>query len=79
MNEMNGEISDAEVKKANKELHDIEAQYYDILHGGIWNFYEQWQTKQDIGKIAKLLGRKPLEGERLAIERKVSKGSNSEK
>ena len=39
---MNRQISDEKAKKANKEPHDIEAEYYDILHGEIRNFYESF-------------------------------------
>lgn len=57
---MNRQISDDEVRKANKELHDIEAQYYDILHGGIWNFYEQSKTRRDLRRIAEMIKREPI-------------------
>lgn len=57
---MNGQISDDEVRKVNKELHDIEAQYYDILHGGIWNFYAQSKIRRDSQKIFKLIKQESL-------------------
>lgn len=57
---MNGQISDVEIRKANKELHDIEAQYYDILHGGIWNFYEQSKTRRDLRRIVEMIKKEHL-------------------
>jgi 2-polyprenyl-3-methyl-5-hydroxy-6-metoxy-1,4-benzoquinol methylase len=45
------------VKLANKFLHDREAPYYDILHGEIWNFYEQLLIKKDIATIVKIVGK----------------------
>jgi 2-polyprenyl-3-methyl-5-hydroxy-6-metoxy-1,4-benzoquinol methylase len=57
---MNGKISDEEVRKANKELHDVEAQYYDILHGEIWNFYEQSKIRHDLRKIAGIIKKETL-------------------
>jgi 2-polyprenyl-3-methyl-5-hydroxy-6-metoxy-1,4-benzoquinol methylase len=48
-------VSD-KVKLANRILHDKEALYYDILHGEIWNFYEQLLIKRDIGAIFKIIG-----------------------
>ncbi len=57
---MNGKTSDEEVRKVNKELHDLEAQYYDILHGEIWNFYEQSKTRRDLRKIAEIIQKETL-------------------
>jgi len=47
----------SKVKLANKELHDREAPYYDILHSEIWNFYEQLLIKKDIKQIIKIVGK----------------------
>jgi len=52
---MDRQISNEEVKRSNKELHDIEARYYDLLHPEIWNKYEQWQINRDINKISDLV------------------------
>lgn len=57
---MASQILSDEIKEANKELHDIEAKYYDTYHGEIWNFYEQLKTRQDLQKIVELVIKKPL-------------------
>ena len=48
------------VKLVNKVLHDKESFYYDILHGEIWNFYEQLRIKRDIKTILEVVN-KPLQ------------------
>ena len=53
-------ITNEQIKKANKELHDIEAQYYDILHSEIWNFYEHSKTRRDLRKIAEIIEKETL-------------------
>ena len=57
---MNRQILDDEVRKANKELHDIEASCYDILHNEIWNFCEQTRTRQDLKKIIEMIKKETL-------------------
>ena len=52
---------DAEsIKLINKILHDKEAFYYDILHGEIWNFYEQLRIRIDVKTILNVVN-KPVQ------------------
>ena len=53
--------TDEQIKKANKELHGIEARYYDILHSEIWNFYEHSKTRRDLRKIAGIIEKETLD------------------